>query len=94
VHALNLGDLVLVPLALGEKAEAHLEPGKGMDLGAGRGKPVTRTLVGGVVGVLLDARGRRPFVLPQDARRRIETLVRWNEAVDMYPRKTREAVGV
>ena len=40
---------------------------------------------GGVVGVILDARGRRPFTLPADAAGRLACLTRWNKALDIYP---------
>jgi hypothetical protein len=83
-HTLNYGDLLLLPLGVGEEAEAHLEPSKHLDFGEGKGHAATRTLKGGVVGVLLDARGRRPFRLPADRARRVEALRRWNRAVDMY----------
>jgi hypothetical protein len=82
---LSLGDLVLLPLAVGETAEAVLEPSKSFDLGAGKGKAVKRTLTGGVAGILLDARGRRPFHLPQDRSERVALLKKWNEAMDAYP---------
>ncbi len=93
-HELKLGDLVLIPLDGGQEAEATLTPAKGMDFGEGKGKPVRRTMKGGVAGVLLDARGRRPFVLPQETQKRVEALTRWNRAVDMYPTAKPEAVSV
>ena len=43
------------------------------------------TLRGGVVGVILDCRGRQPFALPQDRTQRITKLGEWNEALDIYP---------
>jgi len=93
-HDLSLGDLVLIPLEGGQSAKAVLEPAKTMDLGAGRGRPVERTLHGGVAGILLDARGRRPFVIPTGKVERVQMLKQWNNAVDMYPQETREAVSV
>jgi len=84
----KLGDIELVPLALGETAKAVFEPEKNWDLGAGKGRPVEKTVTGGVVGVLLDARGRRPFVLPDDRAKRVAALKRWNGAINMYPEES------
>jgi len=93
-HTLAFGDILLLPLGVGEEARAQLEPSKHLDFGEGKGKPVTRTLKGGVVGVLLDARGRRPFRLPEDRTKRVEALRRWNRAMDMYPDAESAAVAV
>jgi hypothetical protein len=41
----------------------------------------------GVVGLVIDARGRRPFTLPEDAATRIERLRAWNRALDLYARE-------
>jgi hypothetical protein len=40
-----------------------------------------------VVGLIVDARGRRPFDLPKDDKKRIEKLRAWNRALDVYPRE-------
>ncbi|NNF05649.1 MAG: methylaspartate mutase, partial [Candidatus Eisenbacteria bacterium] len=93
-RSLSYGELALIPLGVGEVAEAVIEPTKGFDLGLGKGKPVTRTLKGGEVGIVLDARGRRPFEIPKDRSRRVELLKRWNEALNMYPREVAEPAMV
>jgi hypothetical protein len=41
-------------------------------------------LSGGVVGIILDGRGR-PFVLPENNNDRIESLKRWMIELDIYP---------
>jgi len=46
--------------------ELTVEPVKGVDVGEGKGQPITRQVNGGVVGLMIDARGRRPFILPED----------------------------
>jgi hypothetical protein len=68
---LRPGDLQLLPLGVGERARGVFEPGKNQDFGAGRGKAIESEVTGGVVGILLDARGRRPFRLSADAVRRV-----------------------
>ena len=84
---------LLVPLALGEKAAAVLEPGRNLDLGQGKGKAMEAELTGGVVGVVLDGRGRRPFQLPDAPAQRVEMLREWNEALTMYGRSHEPALA-
>lgn len=81
---INYGELRRVPLALGDTATIVVEPTKGFDLGAGPGKRVERTIKGGAVGVVLDARGR-PLRLPEDAKTRRKHLASWIEALELYP---------
>jgi uncharacterized protein (TIGR01319 family) len=85
------GDMRLIPAALGEKVAATLTPGRGFDLGEGKGKPIHAELAGGEVGLLFDGRGRRPFVLPADRNERIAALQRWIEALAVYPRRDARA---
>jgi hypothetical protein len=79
------GYLRLIPVPDGQTVKAMLRPDRGLDVGAGKGKEREVTLRGGVVGVILDCRGRQPFVLPQDRTQRITKLGEWNEALDIYP---------
>ncbi len=79
------GALRLLPLGEGEFAKATLRPEKGFDVGEGKGKERTVNLRGGVVGVIFDCRGRRPFGLPEDRARRIVKLNEWNDALAAYP---------
>jgi hypothetical protein len=85
-RAITFGEMAVFPLAVGETAEATITPDKGFDVGMGRGKSMEAKITGGVVGLVLDGRGRRPFVLPADPAKRIGALARWNEALTMYPR--------
>ena len=82
---LAAGELKLLPLGPGERARAVLRPEGGLDVGAGPGQPVEREVHGGVVGVILDGRGRRPFALPARRDERIRRLLEWNRALDVYP---------
>jgi uncharacterized protein (TIGR01319 family) len=85
-HQGKYGEIKLIPLALNETAKVHLHPEKGFDVGDGRGKIVETTVSGGIVGVVLDCRGR-PFRLPEDKRKRMEALNTWFTATDLYPQK-------
>ena len=81
------GDLVVLPLPAEGTVKLTATPERGFDLGAGKGRPLLADVHGGVVGLIVDARGRRPFVLPHDPRERIARLRAWNLAVDAYPRE-------
>ncbi|MBI3925565.1 MAG: glutamate mutase L [Armatimonadetes bacterium] len=81
---LRQGEIRLLPLGVGETAAAVLEPQGKLDVGAGRGKVLEREVHGGVVGVILDGRGRRPFRLPDSAAQRRESLRSWIRALDLY----------
>lgn len=71
------------------KAKAVFEPGGRLDVGAGPGAKLETTVSGGVVGVILDGRGR-PFVLPTDDAVRVKKLKEWINALDIYPAKALE----
>jgi uncharacterized protein (TIGR01319 family) len=81
------GELVLLPLPPDGKARLTAVPERGFDLGLGKGRVLTAEIHGGVVGLIVDARGRRPFTLPTDPASRIEHLRTWNRALDLYPRE-------
>jgi uncharacterized protein (TIGR01319 family) len=82
---LAFGDLKLFPLSHEERATVMLRPVKHVDAGEGKGASVSREVRGGVVGLLLDGRGR-PLKLPEDLATRLRALKRWHEAVDLYPK--------
>ncbi len=82
---LKFGDLRLYPLELNKKARLTMQPVKHVNLGAGAGVPVTREVQGGVVGLMLDGRGR-PLQLPSDQQARVASLAKWYQAVDLYPK--------
>ena len=76
------GQLVLEPLGVGQRGDLSLEPARGIDLGAGKGRAVEAEVHGGVVGVVFDSRGR-PLQIPQGDRS--ATLTGWAEALNAYP---------
>ncbi|MEK6604388.1 MAG: glutamate mutase L [Nitrospirota bacterium] len=81
---LKFGELRLCPLAAGEEAVVSITPARAVDVGAGRGVPVERRARGGVVGLVLDGRGR-PLQLPVKQDERVRALKEWNRALDLYP---------
>ena len=70
------------PLEAGKTGTIKIEPHRTIDVGAGRGKMLEGTVHGGVVGLVLDGRGR-PLVIPGKDRQHI--LNRWVEALNAYP---------
>lgn len=86
-YSFNFGDMGVIPLELNKKVKAIITPSKGLDLGNGKGKEIEAELEGGVVGVIVDARGRRPFILPENDNERVEKLKKWIKALNVYPEK-------
>jgi len=82
---IKFGELRMIPLGVGEKAKATLKPGKGLDIGAGKNQEMETELHGGVVGIVLDTRGRQPFVLPVEASQRVPMLKKWMAELNAYP---------
>jgi len=79
------GEVRLIPCPVGAKAKATLRPARGLDVGAGKGQELVTELWGGVVGIVLDTRGRQPFVLPVEAGARVPLLKKWMRELKVYP---------
>jgi len=94
------GEMELIPLGLDQKARVRIVPERGIDVGAGPGRVLEGEAEGGVVGVVVDARGRvytpakdatgKPFLegavpLPEDDGERVQTLKKWHKALNIYP---------
>ncbi len=84
IITINSGEMKLIPLAEDEKISAVIKPSKYFDMGEGRGREVAASLRGGVVGIILDCRGR-PLALPENEKERFAKLNRWNSALSIYP---------
>jgi|TARA_Y100000758_G_scaffold24857_1_gene16754 uncharacterized protein (TIGR01319 family) len=80
---LHQGELLSIPAEY-EPIKAKLTPGKGMNVGAGKNEEINTTLYGGVVGLVFDGRGR-PFNLPSENDKRIDSLNIWSNAMNEYP---------
>ncbi len=81
---LGFGELTLLPLASDQRAKVTLHPAKHVNVGMGAGNPITKDVLGGVVGLLLDGRGR-PLQLPNEQAARANALMQWHQAVELYP---------
>lgn len=62
---LKFGETKMFELPGDATANVRLEPARGFDVGAGPGKPLTKQVRGGTVGLILDGRGRP--LHPQDS---------------------------
>jgi uncharacterized protein (TIGR01319 family) len=87
---LSGGEMKLFPLGIDEstnlpkKARIKLEPQRGIDCGGGPGQHYEANVSGGVVGVILDGRGR-PFNLSTVAASdRVRKLKEWMTALNIY----------
>lgn len=80
---LTYGEIEVIPLAVGERASATLRPQGQFDVGEGKGRPMETELEGGLVGIILDGRGR-PVELPDSDSERAKKLVQWFAAMGLY----------
>jgi hypothetical protein len=85
-ESLSFGEIKVFELKEGEKAEVEISPDKKFDLGEGKGKKLIKEVVGGVVGLVIDARGR-PLSLDSSKGREplSERLPKWIKAFNAYP---------
>ncbi|MBN1314131.1 MAG: glutamate mutase L [Anaerolineales bacterium] len=68
--------LEVLPLPMGQQAELTLKPLKRFNVGAGPGRRCRRRVNGGVVGLIVDARGR-PLDLPSNPDERRAKMQQW-----------------
>jgi uncharacterized protein (TIGR01319 family) len=81
---MTYGAIKKISLGAHQKASVEIKPAKGFDVGAGPGEDYTVEVEGGVVGLILDTRGR-PLSFPVDNEQRKQKLLEWFKALDAYP---------
>ena len=81
-HTVPFGSLKLVPMQTGEVKDATIKPFGKLNIGAGKGREMTAKVEGGVVGLIIDCRGRS-MALPDDQRARVEKLREWHAALGL-----------
>jgi hypothetical protein len=76
------GTIKVIPLPIDEQAALTLTPGPSVDVGLGPGERAraAEEIDGGVVGLIVDARGR-PLALPADETERRTRLTQWMQAL-------------
>ena len=79
---LQVGQLQWMPLADGEEVEVSLQPARRWDVGAGLGQALNARVRGGIVGLVLDGRGR-PIQMATDSDRRRQ-ISNWQQALNLY----------
>jgi uncharacterized protein (TIGR01319 family) len=70
------GEIEIWPLLVGQQATLEIRPSRRFDVGMGPGQGGKVEVLGGLVGLVVDARGR-PLKLPQDPDLRRRTLNGW-----------------
>jgi len=71
------GSLEVIPLPAGQTANLELRPSRRFDVGLGtRGQAGTTKVEGGVIGIIIDARGR-PLPIAADPEQQQEKMQRW-----------------
>ena len=80
---LKIGQIRCFPLQEDEVADVELMPAKGFNLGGGKGQKITVRVSGGVVGLVIDARGR-PLNIDPDKEKRVLQLREWQKAMSIY----------
>jgi hypothetical protein len=77
------GTIAVVPLHLNEQASLTLSPAPTVDVGLGLGERAraAEEIDGGMLGLIIDARGR-PLTLPSDETERRARLLQWMQALD------------
>lgn len=83
------GTISVIPLRPDQRAALTVKPGAGFSIGSGEPGKVLKTqsgqeVKGGLVGLIVDARGR-PLELPEDADVRRGHIRRWWSALDAIP---------
>jgi hypothetical protein len=88
---LLFGEIKRINLEERKEAEIHIIPKRGYDVGEGSGNNVEGTVMGGVAGIILDARGR-PINLPEDDKIRVKQIMDWFNALNVYPKEIEKYV--
>jgi hypothetical protein len=73
------GNIQTIPIAMGERAKVYIDPLHKANVGFGPGKSTTIQVVGGLFGLVIDARGR-PLELPKDLAARRSLLMKWQKS--------------
>ena len=83
IEDVPFGQLRLYPLGVGQKAQVKLQPDRRFNVGAERGHPLETEVTGGMVGLVVDTRGR-PFEISPDPKLRVPDLKKWTETLNVY----------
>jgi len=80
----RFGSIDVIALSADTIAQVEISPARHFDVGNGSGGRVKTEVMGGVVGVVVDGRGR-PLALSPEANIRRKKLGEWFRVLDLYP---------
>ena len=83
-ESLQFGEMKRLSLQVGKEARVKVEPSRGFDVGQGTGNKFEGSVMGGEVGIVLDARGR-PLQIPEDEATRRSSITKWFQTLGVYP---------
>jgi uncharacterized protein (TIGR01319 family) len=90
-ETIKWGQLKLIPLPERSVVNVTVKPAKGFDIGVGERKELKSQIEGGVVGLILDGRGR-PLRLPENQADRKELVLDWWQSLGLYQENFMELV--
>lgn len=82
---IDFGEIERISLPEGDESKITIYPTNRFDVGEGQGRVFKTTVMGGKVGIILDARGR-PIELPEENDKRKMLLVKWMHSLQLYPK--------
>jgi uncharacterized protein (TIGR01319 family) len=85
------GDILVLPLPVGTSGKIRLQPSEGGDVGRGRNGALQMEVNGGVVGVVLDCRGRD--VVHLDVQHNWKQQVKWLKALGAFTEAELQSLG-
>lgn len=81
---LRFGELSCLPLDVGQEYQIIVTPANSFNVGAGLGKPLHRTIKAGLLGVVLDGRGR-PILYSGPTSQRYQDILEGYRQLHVYP---------
>ena len=82
-HKVLFGRIDTFPLPAGQKAIVEIKPSRQLDVGLGQpGRGAVAEVEGGLLGIIIDARGR-PLQLPAKNAERQHQIQQWLKALDI-----------
>lgn len=82
-HRLHQGELLCLPCEVGASVEIEVIPQHSrIDIGAGRGKAIQKSVRGGHAGIILDGRGRE-IKFPTSDSQRVAAVTSWHKSFEL-----------
>jgi len=90
-ETVEFGTIKRIMLPEREKTKATISVKRGFTIGPEGQRRIEAELIGGIVGIIIDARGR-PLLLPKENSERRDKLVEWAKSLDLYPESIYQTV--